>query len=82
MLSNQPLLSSIKCGPTVAPITNWRYTTTFMAKRLLDMVISILECLDMVISILECLDTVIIICECLETVRSIFQQLDVVISPT
>ena len=37
MLSNQPVLSSIKCGLTVAPITNWRNTTTFMAERLLGM---------------------------------------------
>ena len=30
MLSNQPLLSSIKCGITVAPDTNWMFTSAFM----------------------------------------------------
>ena len=35
LLSNQPVLSTVKCGLTVAPITNWMYSTTFTTERLL-----------------------------------------------
>ena len=37
MLSNHPVLSSIKCGIAVAPVTNWMFTTAFETERLLGM---------------------------------------------
>ena len=37
MLSNLPLLGSIKCGLTVAPVTHWVFSSSFTAERLMGM---------------------------------------------
>merc|ERR1719320_888969 len=35
LLSNQPMLSRIRCGLAVAPITDWKYSNSFLTERLL-----------------------------------------------
>ena len=35
LLSNQPVLRNIRCGMSVSPITDWMYSTAFVAERLL-----------------------------------------------